>query len=145
MKKCTKCGIKKPFEDFAKSSRTLDSRRPWCRQCVREYDQLRYIRKGPSYFQRKNRERHKRYRKLMVEYLQKHPCENCGESNPIVLEFAHKDRTTKIDAVSMMINTYSWENILKEIKKCKVLCANCHRIETAKEFKWYEDKKEIIK
>lgn len=40
--------------------------------------------------------------------------------------------------VSLMVaDGYSWENILKEIEKCQVLCANCHRIKTARDYKWY--------
>lgn len=33
--------------------------------------------------------------------------------------------------------SFSWDEILDEIKKCEVVCANCHRIRTAKQFNWY--------
>lgn len=55
-------------------------------------------------------------------------CEKCGENCPACLDFHHIDPKTKTAAVSRMINEFrSKESILKEIKKCIIVCANCHR------------------
>jgi hypothetical protein len=36
-----------------------------------------------------------------------------------------------------MQSTHSWPTILKELSKCDVRCANCHRRRTARDFKWF--------
>jgi 5-methylcytosine-specific restriction endonuclease McrA len=74
----------------------------------------------------------------VIDYLNSHPCANCGETDPIVLEFDHIDPKAKTSAVSRMIQYHSWETVQKEIEKCQVLCANCHRRKTAKQLNWYK-------
>lgn len=57
-------------------------------------------------------------------------CERCGVDDYRVLDFHHKDPSTKDWEVANMVSgRFSKEKILAEIEKCKVLCANCHRIE----------------
>ena len=55
-------------------------------------------------------------------------CSKCPESDWRCLDFHHRDSTLKILNISVMVNTgASIETIKKEISKCDVLCANCHR------------------
>lgn len=54
----------------------------------------------------------------------------------IVLEFDHRDRNEKAENISNLILNASWERIETEIKKCDVLCANCHRRKTAAQFEY---------
>ena len=62
-------------------------------------------------------------------------CEICGyNKHHVALDFDHLDRKTKITSVGQMVN-FSWKRIQKEINKCRILCANCHRIETYKQIK----------
>jgi hypothetical protein len=35
-----------------------------------------------------------------------------------------------------MLNRGSWKDLLNEIAKCDVRCANCHRIRTAQQNRW---------
>lgn len=81
---------------------------------------------------RKARARNKRY---ILAYLQKHPCVDCKEGDPVVLEFDHV-RGNKIDTISNLAFKYtsSLKRITEEIKKCQVRCANCHRRRHAREF-----------
>lgn len=54
-------------------------------------------------------------------------CENCSESHPATIDF-HHNQGKKEMAISYMVgNGYSIEQIKKELKKCQVLCSNCHR------------------
>jgi cytochrome c553 len=86
---------------------------------------------------KKSRRQLKREKMLMVlKYLAQHPCA-CGESDPCCLDFDHV-RGKKLHAISYMINNVnSDEKIFKEIAKCEVRCANCHRRKTAQERKYY--------
>ncbi|KKN80381.1 hypothetical protein LCGC14_0329740 [marine sediment metagenome] len=54
-------------------------------------------------------------------------CQVCGESEPCCLDFHHRDPITKFKSVSKLTVGYSWEWVEQEIKKCDVLCSNCHR------------------
>lgn len=62
-------------------------------------------------------------------------CSRCAEHDPDCLDFHHADKSTKIFGVG---NTaaYQWkvgpiERLLEEIRKCFILCSNCHRKEEA--------------
>lgn len=68
----------------------------------------------------------------VLDYLRKHPCVDCGESDIIVLEFDHV-RGTKSGSISDMIKDgVSWKRISEEISKCEVRCANDHIRKTSK-------------
>lgn len=55
-------------------------------------------------------------------------CSKCGESHPATLDFHHKKENEKEGEVGLMsYYGYSKERIEKEIDKCIILCANCHR------------------
>lgn len=56
-------------------------------------------------------------------------CEQCSQSHIACLQFHHVDPKEKDMNVCYAVhNGWSKERIIKEIKKCKVLCANCHAI-----------------
>jgi hypothetical protein len=78
-----------------------------------------------------------RNRELYLNYLLIHPCVDCGESDPVVLEADHV-RDKSYD-VSRMIQGWSWNRILQELKKCEIVCANCHRRRTAKSQGWFKN------
>jgi L-lysine 2,3-aminomutase len=64
----------------------------------------------------------------MRQYLLEHPCVDCGNDDPVVLEFDHlRDKTYDI---SRLMSGWPWSTILAEIEKCEVVCANCHRRRT---------------
>lgn len=77
----------------------------------------------------KVKKRTERNYELLYEYLLKHHCVDCGQTNPVVLEFDHMH--DKRYNVSQMLRTHEWNEILKEIGKCEVRCSNCHKLKTA--------------
>jgi hypothetical protein len=85
--------------------------------------------------------RNKKYREFLrgkvYDYLSIHSCVDCGESDPVVLEFDHVREKKEWDIAKMLTQAYSWDTILKEIAKCDVRCANCHKRRTAKQFGYY--------
>ena len=54
-----------------------------------------------------------------------HPCDGCGETDPVVLDFHHV-KGQKLFCVSQFVDC-SDKRLWDEIAKCIVLCANCHR------------------
>jgi hypothetical protein len=77
-------------------------------------------------------------RRKLWEYLEEHPCVDCGESDPVVLEFDHLDGEAKASNVCTLVNRPClWEAIAAEIEKCEVRCSNCHRRRTARQMRWW--------
>ncbi len=71
----------------------------------------------------------------ILSYLITHPCVACGESNVLVLEFDHV-RPGKIDGVmNMAFQGITLAKLVREITKCDVRCANCHKLRHATEDK----------
>lgn len=87
---------------------------------------------------KKNKNRHKarvvarreELRLWFKELKSKLKCEECGQNHPAILTFHHLDPNGKELNIAQAVNSYTWgkERILKEIKKCQVLCHNCHAI-----------------
>lgn len=115
-------------------------RRRICKPCKRVYDREYHANRSPSARQHKvalQMDRANIARQFIWDYLKEHPCVVCGEDDPVVLEFDHIERSTKFMAIAEMA-TYSLDRIQKEIDKCQVMCANCHRRHTAVQMGWYK-------
>lgn len=137
-KTCSICGMVKPLPDFTVSCKSKDGHTSYCRACVSAANRRRYVERSEEMRQRLKgfNKKLKDEKALKVfEYLSEHPCVDCGESDPVVLEFDHRDTARKFRAVAQMIEArYAWGKILEEIEKCDVRCANCHRRKTSKQF-----------
>ena len=84
-----------------------------------------------------------RNREFLRDYLKYQCCGDCGERDPVLLEFNHIDPTTKKFNISDgVLNKVSLETLETEIDKCSILCANCHRSRTAASSNWYKWNKE---
>jgi hypothetical protein len=134
---CTRCKTEKDLHLFSARKRSKDGRAAWCRDCFKESWQRRYYENHGHYRNSHNTSRNRireQNARQVFEYLASHPCINCGESDPIVLEFDHRDKVDKIENISNLILNSSWQKIENEIEKCDVLCANCHRRKSAAQF-----------
>jgi hypothetical protein len=77
-------------------------------------------------------------RERLLEFLSKRRCVDCGENNPVVLEFDHVDPKTKSRGVARMLaGHWSWEAVSIEIEKCEIRCANCHRKKTYSQYNFW--------
>lgn len=65
------------------------------------------------------------YRDFFIRAAKSGGCVDCGETDPVVLDFDHVSGR-KSAGVSRM-RTSSLPKLLTEIAKCEVRCANCHR------------------
>ena len=103
MKKCFKCNMGKQDSEFSKCKRHRDGLQSWCKSCVTIIDKVRY--KDPE-IQKKLRERNRKRRDqnriLLYKYLQDKECQDCKESNTILLDFDHT--RDKFETVSVMAN-----------------------------------------
>lgn len=62
-------------------------------------------------------------------------CMDCGEMNPVVLDFDHRNPSEKSFSIGSDRGVKRpIEDFILELNKCDVVCANCHRIRTAKMF-----------
>ena len=105
-----------------------------CKNCSRIYVKQHYM-NNRSYYLNKAKIRNKKIKdcvhKMIGNYLLVHPCVDCGESDLLVLEFDHIDRSTKLGEVAHIVKRkLSANKIMEEISKCEVRCANCHRRKT---------------
>lgn len=65
---------------------------------------------------------------LILGHFEKNPCGDCGEPDPVVLDFDHRDASLKSFTIGDAVrDKISLARIKEEIAKCDVRCANCHR------------------
>jgi hypothetical protein len=109
-----------------------------CRKCNLEYQKKWYSENKQTQIDRSKgtkQKQQKHLRDILCEYLRKNPCVDCGETDPIVLDFDHADPSTKTFTISQIYGRgLSASALIEEISKCEVRCSNCHRRRTAKQF-----------
>ena len=75
-----------------------------------------------------NNKGYKKYPEWFIQYKSTLRCSICNIDYS--LEFHHKDPKTKKYNISRLVSTGRAKSlIIDEIKKCRILCRNCHRIE----------------
>ena len=141
MKVCSVCKQDKDESEFYKNSSRKDGLQTYCILCSKTRSKIRYKNFSKNdllKMRSKEKEVRKRNKQFIWDYLRDHPCVDCGEQDPIVLEFDHiRDKYLAIS--ELVRSAVSLVKLEKEISKCEVRCANCHRRKTAKQFNWYKD------
>lgn len=109
---CSKCGLEKPIEQFNFRDKVKGTRRADCKECHNGYVKQKY-----------------QERKSMITKLKSQvKCAKCGEDRGYCLDYHHIDPVTKKFTIAQYLsNSTSMKDLDEEIKKCIVLCANCHR------------------
>jgi hypothetical protein len=146
MKTCTKCRKSQDTSQFNYKNRDKGILHAHCKNCSRA-DVRSHYERNKDYYTQKARARNlatrQELRSRLLTYLSTHACVDCGESDPVVLDFDHIDENKKSAGIAEMLrHRRTWSRIELEITKCAVRCANCHRRRTAKRFAWYKLKNE---
>jgi hypothetical protein len=138
LKLCNKCKEFLPLTEFSFYTGG-NHYNTWCKACSATAARLRErVKAGTVNTKRSVLERARRAKlgAEVLKYLKTHPCVDCGETDPVVLDFDHV-RGVKRQSVTRMISCqWSLTSVFEEIAKCVVRCANCHRRKTAKAQNW---------
>jgi hypothetical protein len=128
LRTCGRCGKSKALTEFAWRRKRRGQRDNLCRPCRAAYgrkhyeaNRQRYIDQARAQKQRLALER----TRWLIKYFKEHPCVDCGERDPVVLEFDHL--RDKVFDIGHSLPYRNWRSILEEIEKCDVVCRNCHR------------------
>jgi hypothetical protein len=126
MKTCTKCKIEKGLQEFNKKSSTKDKLSNQCKLCNKE-NLLAHYKCNPQYYKQKAEIKRIEDRKWFTTIKEQLSCSTCGESRWWTLDFHHRDPLEKENNIGDILVRNGRNKVLEEIKKCIVLCANCHR------------------
>ena len=139
---CHKCLQEKSLEEFPWKNIVKRTRQAVCKECTARRSALWYENNKDHHrenvYDRRKKLRHEA-KEYVLNYLSTHPCEMCGETDPVVLEFHHIGG--KEDEVSRLVHqSDSLIRVIEEISRCQVLCSNCHKRVTAKERGWFKSR-----
>ena len=138
MKVCVKCKQEKTLSEFNKHKSSKDGLQPWCKQCVKK-GSINHYHKEKETIKQKNKHINDERIKWFKEYKSTLKCSKCDENHPATLDFHHRNKNEKKETISNLVwSRGSIKALLKEIEKCDVLCANCHR-----KLHWEEENKSI--
>jgi predicted HNH restriction endonuclease len=125
-KKCSRCFKIKKISFFRQDKQKKDGLCSWCNECQDEYSTQRHKTHSKNYANTA-RERRKRGKRWAIEYKGA-KCARCGEQvEDVCYDFHHLNPKQKEISVGVLMDRKK-EAIIKEIKKCIMVCANCHRI-----------------
>jgi hypothetical protein len=106
-----------------------------CRPCRSAYHHKHYLANKQRYIeQARIRKEGLRLERtiFLIDFFSRNPCIDCGEADPVVLEFDHLDPALKEFNIGQALSHRAWSSIVAEIEKCEVVCSNCHRRRTAR-------------
>lgn len=127
-KVCCKCHVEKPIEEFNFRDRSAGIRHRYCRECGKQFTRNHYKQNKSQYIDRNMRANIKRRKYL--QQLKSCPCADCGVQYPYyVMDFDHRKGEEKVFEMNR-VSYVSMRALKKEIEKCDIVCANCHRERT---------------
>jgi len=126
-RKCTKCKLIYPEtnEYFGKhklNSIGLDS---YCKICRKEKGRTNYHNNKQSWNKTHNKTRLEKQNKIQEIKKQSNGCSKCNEKRYHLLDFHHLNPIQKLFQIGQG-ESKGWERVKEEIKKCILLCKNCH-------------------
>ena len=132
LKICTGCKKNRKLTSFwTKNGRPQAQ----CKDCQTKYHKKHYLENKDRYLERalnRNKTQANRIQSI-INSMKESPCMDCGEIFPYyVMDFDHRPNEEKLTNISRMRRRYGTpeQEILEEIAKCDLVCANCHRKRT---------------
>ena len=127
-KYCSGCEQTLPVDMFGANRTKADGKQTRCKTCRNLCFQAHY-RRNKSYYFQKAAKRRKNLRAWFTEYKTTLSCEKCGyDEHHSALDFHHLDDSKERGMSDGVNRGWGKEKIKKEIAKCIILCANCHRV-----------------
>lgn len=140
IKKCLRCLKIKNLKRFKFKNKKKGKINTYCISCMNLYRREHHYKNKESH-KTKRLKRRKEIDNFLFDYLNQQECIDCGEFDPVVLEFDHVIGKKKFSITEASQRGVSQKTLLEEIEKCKIRCANCHRRRTAKMFGWYNGRR----
>ena len=124
-KVCNECRKIKLLSEYHLNKRLVGGVVGTCKKCRSSYNKRWRQNTSTDYREVANSKNRDKKQKLVNLFGNK--CLDCQATFPLcVYDFHHLDPTIKDREISYLIR--SPEKLMKEIDKCVMLCANCHRI-----------------
>lgn len=108
---------------------------------IREYHRKYHHKRSREALDAKNRARKLRSIKIKQEIdkiKSEKGCHKCDENDPVCLDFHHKNEDKEFNIGNALNGRKALNKVRKEIQKCIILCANCHR-----KLHYYENKQSV--
>lgn len=134
MQTCTGCGRQLPIDAFGWRDKSAGTRKRRCRDCSADYQRRWYqanaVKRQAEAAVAKRR-RHQRNRTIVVE-AKAVPCADCGRRfQTEQMDFDHVD-ASKDGNIARLLWSVGEARLRAEMAECEVVCANCHRVRTAR-------------
>jgi Zn finger protein HypA/HybF involved in hydrogenase expression len=126
-RRCTKCKLIYPEnnEYFGKHKTNPSGLDTYCKICRKEVTRESYHKNKTSWQNTHKKTSIEKQNKIIQFKNESNGCNKCGEKRYYLLDFHHIDPKTKLFQISQG-GSKGWNKIEEEIKKCLLLCKNCH-------------------
>ena len=128
IKTCSTCRQELSVDQFSFKNKAKDLRSGICKQCHKQYVQGHYLAHKEDYIRRSkaNSPRYHQERvRMLRDYKAERGCVHCGERNPVCLDFHHHNKDKEFSVAMNMWRSIA--KVMEEVRKCIVVCSNCHR------------------
>ena len=127
-KTCSRCRVEKGITDFHRLKRSKDGRNGVCIKCRRElysvYSSQENVRKKIA---KNSMDTYWRRKRLVDRYKMTYGCYICGYKKCTeAMDLHHVNPRTKTARIASMMRS-KMSKLKAEIRKCVILCSNCHR------------------
>ena len=137
VRNCSNCLLEKPLSDFyiRRTGKRTGEYYNHCKECQKSRGRTYYANNHERQSKlsiSRNRKNRKKQRDF-VNTLKNFPCVDCGNIYPpCVMDFDHRGEVEKTGNIGSLVSQayFTIERLKKEIEKCDLVCANCHRIRT---------------